>query len=99
MQKNWKDREKGLSEIYLILAEMHNDLAITEYIEPKITNFYDRPYAVPHSDRFVQALLLKVQSPLLKSIKRPIGSVNQFTDSTDITCWTNALERISSVYE
>lgn len=99
VQESWKEREKILSEVYLILAEMHNDLAITEHIEPKIANFHDRPYAVPESDRFVQALLRKVQSPRLKSLKRPIGSVNQFTDSTDITCWNSALKSISSVYE
>jgi len=99
LSENWEDREKILSEVYLILAEMHNDLSITETIEPKISNFYDRPYQVPHSERFYQALIEKVQSPLLKSIKRPIGSLNQFTDSTDITCWNSALESISSVYK
>jgi len=99
LQDNWKDREKILSEVYVILAEMHNDLAITEHIEPKIINFFDRPYKVPQSERFVEALLRKVQSPRLKSIKRPIGSLNQFTDSTDISCWNSALESISSVYK
>jgi hypothetical protein len=98
-QEHWKDREKILSEVYLILAEMHNNLSITAYIEPKITNFHDRPFAVPQSDRFVQALVRKVQSPRLKSLKRLIGSVNQFTDSTDISCWNSALESISSVYK
>ena len=82
-----------------MLAQMHNDLALTEYIEPDISNFYNRPYLVPHSDRFVQALLGKVQSPVLKSIKRPIGTLTQFTDSTDIQCWPEALESISSVYQ
>jgi hypothetical protein len=77
---------------------MHNDLSITEHIEPEIGWFHDRPYRVPHSDRFVQALLGKVQSPRLKALKRPIGSVNQFTDSTDISCWNSALEKISSTY-
>ena len=99
IQENWKDREKILSEVYLILGEMHNDLSITETIEPKITNFHDRPYKVPHSERFYQALIDKVQSPRLKSLQRPIGSLNQFTDSTDITCWNSALAKISSVYE
>ena len=99
LQEDWKEREKILSEVYLILAEMHNNLSITEYIEPNISNFFDRPYKVPHSERFYQALIEKVQSPLLKAIKRPIGSVNQFTDSTDISCWTNAMDKISSVYE
>ena len=98
LQENWKDREKILSEVYLILAEMHNDLAITEHIEPKISNFHDRPYKVPHSERFYKALIAKVQSPMLKALERPIGSLNQFTDSTDITCWNHAQEKIASVY-
>ena len=97
-QENWKERENILSEAYLILAEMHNGLSITETIEPQISNFHDRPYMVPHSERFVDALNRKVRSERLKSLKRPIGSVNQFTDSTDISCWNNAIESISSVY-
>ena len=97
--ENWKDREKILSEVYLILAEMHNDLSITKSIEPEISNFHDRPYLVLNSERFYQALIEKVQSPLLKSVKRPIGSLNQFTDSTDITCWNSALKSIASVYK
>jgi hypothetical protein len=99
LQEDWKDREKVLSEIYLILADMHNGLSITEFIEPEISYFHDRPYLVPHSERFYQALIDKVQSPLLKSLKRPIGSLNQFTDSTDITCWNAAHEKIASVYQ
>ena len=98
-QENWQEREKVLSEIYLILADMHNQLAITEHIEPKITNFHDRPYLVPHSERFYQALIEKVQSPRLKAMERPIGSLNQFTDSTDITCWTEAQNKIVAVYD
>lgn len=99
IQKNWRDREKVLSEVYLILAEMHNGLGLTEYIEPEISHFHDRPYLVPHSGRFVEALLDKVQSPRLRSMPRAIGSVTQFTDSTDITCWDEAQKKISSVYE
>lgn len=98
LQEHWKDREKILSEVYLILAEMHNDLSITEYLEPKIVPFWGRPFAVPKSERFVDALLRKVQSLRLTSMKRPIGSVNQFIDSTDISCWNRALESTSSVY-
>jgi hypothetical protein len=98
LQDNWMEREKILSEVYLHLAEMHNNLSITGFIEPKITDFHDRPYQVPCSERFVQELMEKVQSPRLKSLKRQIGSVSQFTDSTDITCWNSARENISSVY-
>jgi hypothetical protein len=95
---DWKAREQVLSKVYLLLAYMHNRLSVTEHIEPEISSFHDRPYLVPHSDRFVQALLDRVTSPLLKSMQRPIGSVSQFVDSTDVLCWPNTLEKISRVY-
>ena len=98
IQTNWRDREATLSAIYLELAEMHNRLELTGYIKPEVTPFHDRPYQVPHSARFYSALMDRVKSPLLKAMKRPIGSVNQFADSTDIFCWNEKLDVLARVY-
>ncbi len=99
VQSDWKTREGVLSEIYLILAEMHNSLSVTDHIEPDISPFHARPYLVPHSERFVNAILERVTSPMLKGLSRPIGSINQFVDSTDVSCWPGALAKISAVYQ
>ena len=98
VQPDWQARERVLSEIYLVIADMHNRLSVTEHIEPEISLFHDRPYLVPHSDRFVRALLDRVTSPMLKSLVRPIGSVNQFVDSTDVLCRPDTLCKIAGVY-
>lgn len=95
---NWKDREEALSAIYLQLAKMHNRLGLTDFVEPKISQFHDRPYLVPHSERHYRALIAKVKSPILLSMGRPIGSVNQFVDSTDVFCWNEKLDVIAGVY-
>lgn len=99
VKEHWREREALLSEVYLLLANMHNNLGITEFIEPKIVNFHNRPYKVPQSERFVTALLNKVESQIIRQLQRPIGSISQFTDSTDISCWNAKLHTIATVYD
>jgi hypothetical protein len=77
---------------------MHNALRITEPIDPHVSGFYNRPYRVIHADRFVDAIFGKITSPLLRSMERKIGAIGQFTDSTDIQCWTAARKKLASVY-
>lgn len=79
--------------------EMHNKLGITEAIATSVSQFYDRPYTVIHAKRFAMALLDKVDSNFLKSMKRMVGSVDQFADSTDIFCWNEAMGSLGSVYD
>ncbi len=81
--QNWKIREQHLSEVYRHLARMHNDLGITGHIDPENSPFYSRPYLVPHSHRFVDALRRHIQSPQVKQLPNHIGAINQFVDSTD----------------
>ncbi|MBN1412337.1 MAG: DUF4037 domain-containing protein [Spirochaetales bacterium] len=97
--QNWKDRESHLSRAYEHLARMHNDMRITKYIDPHVSLFHKRPYQVIHADRFVNALYEKINSPVLCSMERKIGAIGQFTDSTDIQCWTAARKKLASVYE
>jgi hypothetical protein len=82
--RDWKEREQHFTEAYLFLMEMHNKLVVTPNIEPMVSSFYNRPYQVPHSDRFVDALHGAIQSELVRGFPRNIGSVGQFIDSTDI---------------
>jgi hypothetical protein len=95
----WGEREGNLSQAYVHVAEMHNELGITEPFDTSVSQFYDRPYMVINGERFAMALMDKVDSTFLKSIKRMVGSVDQFADSTDIFCWNEALRSIGSVYD
>jgi hypothetical protein len=95
----WQERERYLNQAYVHVAELHNRLGITEPVDTSVSQFYDRPYKVIHAERFAIPLLDKVDSTFLKSIKRMVGSVDQFADSTDILCWNEALRSIGSVYE
>ena len=62
--------------------------------------FYDRPFRVIHfGSDFAGALCRQIQDPEIKTImgRRLIGSLDQFSDSTDLIshhCWRNALRRL-----
>ncbi|MBI3913706.1 MAG: DUF4037 domain-containing protein [Chloroflexi bacterium] len=81
----WKERETHLCDAYVILAEMHNALGITERLEPMIASFFGRPYHVIFAERFAKAIRNEIRDDAIKSIRATIGGVDQFSDSTDLT--------------
>ena len=81
---DWKTREKYLSEVYKVVATMHNDLGVTAAQDTIVTSYHGRPYLVLHSDRFVDALRAAIQDPKVKQIESNIGSISQFVYSTDV---------------
>ena len=95
----WKEREHHLSEAYLIVTQMHNDLGVTTLIKPEISPFHARPYLIPHSNRFYEALHQVIQSPVVKSLPKHVGAIWQFADSTDILGSPLYCDALTSVYE
>jgi hypothetical protein len=92
--QNWKERERHLSDAYKIVMRKHNDLKITTLIEPEITPFFNRPYLVPHSARFVEALLSTIRSPEVKKWFPYVGSLDQFVHSVDVLDDTEMCRRV-----
>ena len=82
--QTWKEREAHLTLVYRILAETHNSLKITPLITVENSSFYSRPFLVPHSDRFVEALLAEITDPEVKRLPRHLGNVDQISDNTDV---------------
>jgi hypothetical protein len=80
---NWGEREHHLSRAYEIVARMHNDLGVTDPLETTVSQFYDRPYMVINGDRFVSAIRATIQDEALKRFPKYIGSIDQYSDSTD----------------
>jgi hypothetical protein len=81
--KKWKTRQKNLAMLYREVASMHNALRITKPLPTKASLFYGRPYLVIHGGMFAEQILLQVKDKRIKKLK-PIGSVNQFSNSTDL---------------
>ncbi|WBB61176.1 DUF4037 domain-containing protein [Streptomyces sp. WMMC500] len=82
--RGWRERERQLSPAYELVARMHNGLGLTEPLEPEVRPFYERPFLVLGAERFCAALLATVDDPGLAALP-PVGSVDQYVDSTDLT--------------
>jgi hypothetical protein len=85
--RGWKEREEGVVAAYEKIAEMHNDLAITEPLSIKAGHFFGRPFRVIElAGGFSKAIAAQITDVKVNRIanKKPIGSVDQFSDSTDM---------------
>ncbi len=80
----WNGREKWLCRAYEYAANLHNSLKITMPLHVEVSSYYIRPFLVIHADRFVKATLEAITDPDVKDIKTLIGSVDQFSDNTDL---------------
>jgi hypothetical protein len=78
----WAERENHLAASGEAVARLHNTLAITPPLDPASRpTFYDRPYRVLDSGRFVQALRAQIEDDDIRALPLT-GAVDQFVDST-----------------
>jgi hypothetical protein len=99
--ETWREREAVLAEAYSIVAEMHNGLGITKPLPTEVSPFHERPYQIIHGDAFSEALMSEIRNEDVKRIAAapPIGSLDQFSDSTDLRENASLRERIKGLYE
>ncbi|SEP33517.1 protein of unknown function [Amycolatopsis saalfeldensis] len=71
--KTWLEREEFLVSAYETVAVQHNDLGLTEPLDPRVRGFHSRPFRVPAAGRFADALA-----------PGSVGAVDQWVDSTDV---------------
>jgi hypothetical protein len=79
----WRAREEHLCRAFERVAALHNRIALTEPLEPSVRAFHDRPFRVIGAARFAESLLEGIGDPLVRALP-PVGSVDQFGDSTDL---------------
>jgi hypothetical protein len=79
---SWRAREQHLARACSAAAEIHNDLGITELLDPRPRPFWDRPYQVLGAGRFTTALLARITDPDIRRLPL-LGTVDQWVDSTD----------------
>lgn len=96
--KNWKEREKDLSQAYTVIAQIHNDLKLTKPLATKVSSFHDRPYLVIHGDVFANELKKKIKDPAVKKISADIGSVNQFSNTVDLLENDKLMKKLKILY-
>ena len=97
----WQEREQHLIPAYETIAKIHNSLGLTKLMLEKVTSFHERPFQAIAFHGFSEALLAQIQDPAVQKIatRSPIGSLDQFSDSTDLTSDLSWRPQIRRFYE
>jgi hypothetical protein len=97
---SWRDRETHLCLAYHVLAEMHNDLKITDRLPAEITGFFDRPFRVIRGEKFARAIAARISIPEIAGIaqRRLIGSIDILSDNADLLQDESVRPALKSLY-
>jgi len=88
---NWPAREQGLRRAYQAVAARHNELGITEFLDPNTRPYFDRPFQVPDARRFSAALQAAITDQQIRQLPM-FGGVDGFIDNTDALGRTEFLQ-------
>ncbi len=97
--ETWQEREAALVEAYELLAGRHNALGLTPPLPSAATHFFGRPFRVIWGSAYAEALCAQITDPEVQRMaaRGLIGSVDQFSDSTDLRSnaqWRGLLRRL-----
>ncbi len=98
---DWQVREAHLCLAYEALARMHNALGITPTLDTAVRPFHDRPFRVIGAERFATALIAAIRDPEIArfcTTPGPIGSIDQFADSTNLTDRSDLPARLRALF-
>jgi hypothetical protein len=95
---NWKAREDALGEAYEAVAARHNELAITDPVDPSVRRFWGRPFQVLFADRFVDALHASISDDALRGIEHRAGAIDAVSDNVDVRSQPTLFRELSGLY-
>ncbi|HEU5090479.1 MAG TPA: DUF4037 domain-containing protein [Roseiflexaceae bacterium] len=99
--RRWPERASALGLCYEQTLHLHNQLGITPPITAHLTNFFNRPFPVIFGSTIAEAIAATIVDPEVQRIAaRPlIGSIDQWSDSTDLRSDPSWRARLRSLYE
>ncbi len=97
--ETWHERQAALVEAFALLAQRHTALSLTPPLPTDVTFFFGRPFKVIWGSAFADALRAQISDPKMRRIAERglIGSIDQFSDSTDLRSspqWRAALRSL-----
>jgi len=99
LSKTWQTRDRSLAKAYSLMAQQHNALKITKPLATKTSDYYRRPYSVIHGERFAKVIKQAIKDPKIKRIKTNVGSIDQFTDSTNVVEDLALCKKLRAIYQ
>ncbi|ASW55070.1 DUF4037 domain-containing protein [Plantactinospora sp. KBS50] len=91
---DWPRRERALGAALTLAAERTNALGLAEPVEASVRPFHRRPFLVLGAERFAAGLRAAIGDPELAA-RPPVGAVDQFVDSTEVTTRADRARRIA----
>ncbi len=98
---DWRERERHLARAYELAALKHNALGVTGALPAEPRDFFGRPFKVIALHGFAAALRARIDDEAVKRIaaRRPIGGIDQFSDSTDLISHEQWRATLRKLYE
>jgi hypothetical protein len=81
---DWRARERALADVYEHVARRHNELGVTEAVDPSTRPFHGRPFQVLGADRFEHALRAAIDDPEVAAVEHAAVSVDVVSDNTEL---------------
>lgn len=100
--QTWQAREDALVAGYEYLARRHNALNVTETVSETAEKFHNRPFRVICNNGISDKLLEAITDPQVKALQdlpSLIGSIDHFSDSTDLRSYVTWREKVKAFYE
>jgi hypothetical protein len=99
---SWQERDAALAPAYELVAGLHNELEITEPVDPQVRYYHGgRPFQVIHGERFAETLLATIEDPEVRAIVQragPIGSADQVSDNVDVVSTPERVAKLRTLY-
>ena len=89
--------QKSLAAALEIAGRKHNELALSEQLDPSVRAFHSRPFHVLQAERFAEACLGRVGDSRLRNAAL-IGSIDQWIDSADALENPDRILRAGAIY-
>ena len=98
----WPERDAALTPVYETVASLHNDLGITEPIDPQVRYYHGgRPFHVIHGERFAAGIVETIEYLEVRSLVQRvglIGSVDQISDNVDVVSNPERVAKLRALY-
>ena len=101
LASTWQEREAALGEATVYLARWHNRMGITAPLPETLSGFFGRPFKVISGSNFADAICKSITDPEMRRIagKGLIGSIDQFSDNTDLRSNVTWRQNLRKLYE
>lgn len=91
-------REQNLCRAYEVCAWRFNSLDLLEAVNARVRFFFGRPFKVIYGGEIADKILAAIPAGRFPSVPGFVGSVNQFSESTDLISNTEVTRRLRCLY-